>query len=204
MIRFFAKFVHQTKTLPMKKPLSLLSLLSLSFLTFAQNPAPAPPQSKPIALIGATIHVGNGKIIQNGTIVFDKGIITAIGDANTSFDKTTTEIINVTGKSVYPGIIAPAALAGLVEIASVRATLDQSEAGSFNPNVRSLIAHNTDSEVIPTIRNNGVLIGQTTPQGGIISGTSSVMEYDGWNWEDAALKIDDGIWLNYQIGRAHV
>ncbi len=197
MIRFFAKFVHQTKTLPMKKPLSLLSLLSFSFLTFAQNPAPAPPQSKPIALVGATIHIGNGKIIQNGTIVFDKGIITAIGEANTSFDKTTTEVINVTGKSVYPGIIAPAALAGLVEIASVRATLDQSETGSFNPNVRSLIAHNTDSEVIPTIRNNGVLIGQTTPQGGIISGTSSVMEYDGWNWEDAALKIDDGIWLNY-------
>lgn len=197
MIRIFAKFVHQTKTLPMKKQLSLLSLLSFSFLAFAQNPAPAPPQSKPIALVGATIHVGDGKIIQNGTIVFDKGIITAVGDASTSFNKTSTEVINVSGKSVYPGIIAPAALAGLVDIGSVRSTFDQSETGSFNPNIRTLIAHNTDSEVIPTIRGNGVLIGQTTPEGGIISGTSSVMEYDGWNWEDAALKKDDGIWLNY-------
>jgi imidazolonepropionase-like amidohydrolase len=197
MSRFFAKFVHQTKTLPMKKPLSLLSLLSFSFLAYAQNPAPASPQSKAIALVGATIHVGDGKIIQNGTIVFDKGIITAVGEANTNFNKASTEVINVSGKSVYPGIIAPAALAGLVEISSVRSTADQSETGLFNPNIRSLIAHNTDSEVIPTIRGNGVLIGQTTPEGGIISGTSSVMEYDGWNWEDAALKKDDGIWLNY-------
>lgn len=197
MIRFFAKFVHQTKTLPMKKQLSLLSLLFVSSLAFAQNPAPASPQSKPIALVGATIHIGDGKIIQNGTIVFDKGIITAVGEASTNFDKASTEVINVSGKSVYPGLIAPAALAGLIEIGSVRSTLDQSETGSFNPNIRTLIAHNTDSEVIPTIRGNGVLIGQTTPEGGIISGTSSIMEYDGWNWEDAALKKDDGIWLNY-------
>lgn len=181
----------------MKKQLSLLILLFISFLGFGQNPAPALPQSKPIALVGATIHIGDGKIIQNGTIVFDKGIITAIGDASTNFNKASTEIINVSGKSVYPGIIAPAALAGLIEITAVRSTLDQSETGLFNPNVRTLIAHNTDSEVIPTIRGNGVLIGQTTPVGGIISGTSSVMEYDGWNWEDAALKKDDGIWLNY-------
>lgn len=181
----------------MKKQLSLLSLLSFGFLAHAQNPAPAPPQSKPIALIGGTIHVGDGKIIQNGTIVFDKGIITAIGEANTNFDKNSTEIINIAGKSVYPGIIAPSALAGLLEIGSVRSTADLNEIGLFNPNIRSLIAHNTDSEVIPTIRGNGVLIGQSTPEGGIISGTSSIMEYDGWNWEDAALKKDDGIWLNY-------
>ncbi len=181
----------------MKKQLSLLALIFISTLGFAQNPAPASPQSKPIALVGGTIHVGDGKIIQNGVIVFDKGIITAIGEANTNFDKANTEIITVNGKSVYPGIIAPAALAGLIEIASVRSSTDQSEIGMFNPNIRSLIAHNTDSEVIPTLRGNGILIGQTTPEGGIISGTSSIMEYDGWNWEDAALKKDDGVWLNY-------
>ncbi|WP_064197082.1 MULTISPECIES: amidohydrolase family protein [Emticicia] len=181
----------------MKKRLSLLSLLLINIGVFAQNPAPASPQSKPIALVGGTIHVGNGKIITNGTVVFDKGIITAIGDANTNFDKNSTEVINVSGKSVYPGIIAPAALVGLVEIGSVRSTFDQAETGQFNPNIRSLIAHNTDSEIIPTVRGNGVLIGQTTPEGGVISGTSSIMEYDGWNWEDAALKKDDGVWLNY-------
>ncbi|WP_337041136.1 amidohydrolase family protein [Emticicia sp. 17c] len=181
----------------MKKYITVLGLALLSFWGKAQNQAPAQPQTKPIALVGGTIHVGDGRIIQNGTIVFDKGIITAVGDASTNFDKANTEVINVSGKSVYPSLIAPSALAGLVEIASVRATLDNQETGQFNPHVRALIAHNTDSEVIPTIRGNGILIGQSTPEGGIISGTSAIMEYDGWNWEDAALKKDDGIWLNY-------
>lgn len=181
----------------MKKVFLIFSLFQVSLLSIAQNPAPAVPQTKPIALVGGTIHVGDGKIIQNGTVVFDKGKITAIGDASTNFDKANTEVISVSGKQVYPGLIAPSALAGLIEVASVRATVDNQEIGQYNPNVRALIAHNTDAEVIPTIRGNGILIGQSTPVGGIISGTSSVMEYDGWNWEDAALKKDDGIWLNY-------
>jgi len=98
---------------------------------------------------------------------------------------------------VYPGLISPCAQAGLNEIGAVRTTHDFEEIGDYNPNVRALIAYNTDSEVIPTIRGNGVLIGQTTPSGGIIAGTSSIMHYDGWNWEDAALKVDDGIWMNW-------
>lgn len=182
----------------MKKTLLLLSFLQISiFSLFAQNSAPASPQTKPIALVGGTIHIGNGQIIQNGVVVFDKGNITAVGDANTNFDRANTEIINVNGKQVYPGLIAPSALAGLVEVASVRATVDHTEIGQFNPNIHSYVAYNTDSEVIPTIRGNGILIGQATPEGGIISGNSSIMEYDGWNWEDALLKKDDGIWLNY-------
>ncbi|MCU0324922.1 MAG: amidohydrolase family protein [Spirosomaceae bacterium] len=182
----------------MKKTLLLLSFLQISiFSLFAQNSAPALPQTKPIALVGGTIHIGNGQIIQNGVVVFDKGNITAVGDANTNFDRINTEVINVSGKQVYPGLIAPSALAGLVEISSVRATIDHTEIGQFNPNIHSYVAYNTDSEVIPTIRGNGILIGQATPEGGIISGNSSIMEYDGWNWEDALLKKDDGIWLNY-------
>jgi imidazolonepropionase-like amidohydrolase len=35
------------------------------------------------------------------------------------------------------------------------------------------------------------------PQGGIISGTSSVVQLDAWNWEDATYKTDEGIHLNW-------
>ncbi len=179
------------------KNLILGSVFFLStFWGLAQNPSPAPKQTKAIALTGGTIHVGNGQIIENGIIVFDKGLITAVGGASTPI-LPNAEIIDVKGKSIYPGIIAPSALVGLVENGAVRSTFDKQEMGDFNPNVRALIAHNTDSEIIPTVRGNGVLIGQTTPEGGIISGTSAIMEYDGWNWEDAALKADDGVWLNY-------
>ncbi|UHG89704.1 amidohydrolase family protein [Spirosoma oryzicola] len=174
----------------------LTSILTLGVLTsYAQNPAPAKPQERAIALTGATIHVGNGQIIQNGVVVFDKGVITAIGDGSTP--TAGAEVISASGKHVYPGFISPAATVGLQEIGAVKATVDKQEIGDLNPNVRALIAYNTDSEIIPTIRNNGVLLTQAMPQGGTVSGSSSVMMADGWNWEDAVLKKDDGLWLNW-------
>ena len=58
------------------------------------------------------------------------------------------------------------------------------------------VSYNTDSPVIPTIRTNGVLIGQITPGVGF-SGTSSLVEFDAWNYEDALYKEDDGIHINW-------
>jgi imidazolonepropionase-like amidohydrolase len=175
-------------------------IVVLSFLTntiFAQNQAAGSPQTKPIALVGATIHTAAGQVIENGVIVFDKGIITAVGGAGTAYDKTKTETIDVAGKKIYPGLISPANEIGLVEINSVRATSDVTEVGGINPHVRALIAYNTDSELIPTVRSNGILITQATPKGDIVAGMSSIMQMDGWNWEDAVLKKDDGIHLNW-------
>ena len=63
--------------------------------------------------------------------------------------------------------------------------------------MRTLTSFNTDSKIIYTVRTNGVLVCQSTPQGGLISGTSSVMALDGWNWEDAAYKKDDGVHVNW-------
>ncbi|MES2733090.1 MAG: amidohydrolase family protein [Bacteroidota bacterium] len=168
-----------------------------SLSAFAQNPTPAKPQTKPIVLAGGTAHLGNGQVIQNAVIAFDKGILTAVGDASTAYDKTNAEVIDVTGKHVYPGLIAPVSTLGLQEIGAVRATIDYAETGSINPHVRSLMAYNTDSEVIPTVRAYGILLTQATPVGGTVPGCSSVMELDGWNWEDAALKKDDGLHLNW-------
>lgn len=163
----------------------------------AQNPAPAKPQAKPIVLTGATIHVGNGQVIPNGTIAFDKGIITQVGLAGSVSTPAGAETIDVKGKHVYPGLISLNTTVGIQEIASVRATLDYQEVGEINPHVRALVAYNTDSEVIPTLRGNGILLSQSVPQGGAISGSSSVFYSDGWNWEDAVLKKDDGIWLSW-------
>lgn len=175
----------------------------LSFATIlsakAQNPAPGKTQARPVVLSGGTVHVGNGQVIQNGLVVFSNGIITNVVDGTLVKLKLdpNTEVIDVTGKHVYPGFISPASTVGLQEVGAVRATVDMGETGIINPNVRALIAYNTDSEIIPTIRNNGILLTQATPQGGTVSGTSSVMQTDGWNWEDAVLRKDDGLWLNW-------
>lgn len=172
-------------------------LIILAFSAPAQNPPAGSPQKKPIALVGGTIHTGTGQVIKQGVIVFNSGIITAIGDATTAFDRSSTDVIDTKGKHVYPGAIAMGTTVGIQEIAAVRATLDFAEIGDINPHVRSLVAYNTDSEVIPTLRNASVLLAQSVPQGGLIAGTSSVFMTDGWNWEDAVLKKDDGVWLNW-------
>lgn len=156
-------------------------------------------QTKSVVILNATVHVGNDSVIQDGIVRIRDGKIVEVIDAS----KTKVEIgnydekIEAKGMHVYPAIIAPNSTLGLIEIEAVRATKDFNEVGAVLPNVRTQIAFNTDSKIIPTIRTNGVLLAQVTPRGGVISGTSSVMLMDGWNWEDATYKADDGIHINW-------
>ncbi|GJM31204.1 MAG: amidohydrolase [Saprospiraceae bacterium] len=170
-----------------------LLLLAGGFL-WAQSPIPAANQAEPIAIVGATAHLGNGQVIQNSLIGFEGGKLTVVEAYNQqALDKY--RVIQAEGKHVYPGLIAPNTQLGLIEIGAVRATRDNDETGSLNPNVRSIIAYNTDSQVIPTIRSMGVLLAQIAPEGGLISGQSSIVQLDAWNWEDAAYKADEGLYL---------
>ncbi|NEU10415.1 amidohydrolase family protein [Flavihumibacter sp. R14] len=187
----------------MKKYLfGLLGLLTASEISYGQATIyPAKPQTKPIAIIGATIHTGNGKVIENGYISFENGKITGIGDASVVKFGSGTEMITATGKHVYPGFISPVTNLGLTEIEAIKATRDFEEVGGMNPHVRSIIAYNTDSKVPNTLRSNGILMAQITPQGGLIAGQSTVVELDGWNWEDAAYKTDIAIHLSWPSSR---
>ncbi len=176
----------------MKNILLLVSSL-FAFAAFGQQ-TPAPKQSEIITIKGATAHIGNGRVIENSVLVFENGKITAIGDSSTP---SKGRVINAEGQQVYAGFIAPCKPLGLVEVDAVRASNDDDEIGQMIPNVRSLIAYNAESKVVESMRPNGVLLAQTTPQGGRISGTSSIVQLDAWNWEDAAVKVDDGIHLNW-------
>jgi imidazolonepropionase-like amidohydrolase len=169
----------------------------LSFKTIAQVPAPAPPQTRPMLLTGATLHVGNGTVIERAAVAFDKGKITYAGPATGAPAAGSYQQVDVSGQHIYPGLIQPNTTLGLNEISSVRATLDQQEVGQINPNIRAMVAYNTDSDLLPTVRANGVLLVQVTPVGGTISGSSSVMHLDAWNWEDAVVKADDGLHLHW-------
>ncbi|HAG72487.1 MAG TPA: amidohydrolase [Gammaproteobacteria bacterium] len=169
----------------------------LSGLSYAIVPIPAADQSGPIAIVGAIIHVGNGQVIGDGVITFDEGIITAVGSGSDNIDTRDHQIINLEGQHVYPGFILANTTLGLLEVGSIRATDDVYEAGDINASVRSAIAYNTDSELIPASRFNGILTAQVAPQGGLISGASSVFKLDGWNWEDAMLSEDVGLHMRW-------
>ncbi len=159
--------------------LSLISTL-LSIAVFSQEKA----------YTNAIIHTGNGEVLENAYMVVNNGRITelASGEYNGSAEK-----VDLEQQHVYPGIIAPNSTLGLQEIGAVRATRDQREIGWFTPNVRSQIAFNTDSKILPTATCNGVLTAQVTPRGGYISGQSSIMKLDERNWEEATLKANDGM-----------
>ena len=178
------------------KNIITLVIMSFNLVVFAQQ-TPAPIQNETITISGATAHIGNGTIIENSIITFENGILIAVADATTSKITLRGTIIDATGKHVYPGFIAPNTTLGLVEIDAVRPTRDQDELGEFIPNVRSLIAYNAESKVVESLRPNGVLIAQITPRGGTISGTFSIVQLDAWNWEDAVVKEDDGVHINW-------
>lgn len=162
---------------------------------------PASKQTEAYSIEGATAHLGNGRTIENSLVIFNNGKITFVGKADTKIARQGT-VINAKGKHLYPGFIALNGTLGLAEIGAVRATRDFDETGLMLPHVRSIIAYNAESKVVESARPNGVLISEVVPRGGTISGTSSIVQLDAWNWEDAAIKTDNGIHLNWPASLA--
>jgi hypothetical protein len=177
----------------------IILFLALMCQARAQSPVVAPKQKKPVILTGGTIHTGTGTVIENGAVAFSDGKITFVGrSGDFPQDKSGYEVISVSGKQIYPGLIFPNTSIGLIEIGSgVEVASDNREIGDINPNVRAIVAYNTDSHVIPVLRSNGILLAQVVPTGTLLPGTSSVVQLDAWNWEDAAYKIDNGIQLGW-------
>lgn len=156
-------------------------------------------QPTKILLHSGYLHVGNGETLESALIGIEDGEITLVRNSLAyRYDPEYWDtIIDLQGGHIYPGFVAPNSTLGLTEIDAVNATNDYREIGEFNPHIRTQIAYNAESKVISTVRTNGVLITQSTPRGGVISGSSSVMKLNGWNWEDATIKSDDGIHLNW-------
>ena len=186
----------------MKRFKSTLGIIALTCLlqlqVFAQGFTPAPTQDIPMAIANATIHVGDGTVIEKGIVYFEKGKITSVVEGGSEdVDINKYKLIDADGKHIYPGFILPLSNLGLVEIEAVKASRDNIERGSFNPNLRSIVAYNTDSDLIGTLRYNGILVAQVTPYGNGMTGTTSIVQLDAWNWEDAIYKQDDAIVMDW-------
>lgn len=178
----------------MKKIFFVTAFTALSAVAFSQaNVLPAKKQTNDIVITNATVHTGTGQVMEGVNIVIKEGKIAAIGKNATG--AADAQVVDGNGKHVYPGLILPTSTLGLTEISAVRASNDSREIGDMNPNIRSIVAYNTDSKVINTLRSNGVLAANVIPQGNFLAGSSSVVQLDAWNWEDAAIKTDAGMHL---------
>ena len=179
----------------MKQIHFILGTLLITIISFAQETVYPAKENKGSTFIkNATIHVGDGKVIENGTIKISNGKIEQVG-TNIPIPADDVAVVDAKGKHVYPGLILPISNLGLIEVSAVRATNDVRELGEMNPGVRSIVAYNADSKVINTLRSNGILLANVVPQGSLIAGSSSVVQLDAWNWQDAAYKMDEGMHL---------
>ena len=173
----------------------VFALLALPLSVSAQVRMTVPPQSEPIALRGATIHTVTNGVVENGTIIFRDGVITAVG-ADIPIPAG-TRIVDATGKHIYPGLIDAYSTVGISEIGAVDMSNDVNEVGDFNPNIRADVGVNAESRHIGTSRSQGVLTTLTTPGGGLISGMSSAMALEGWTWEEMSMESAAALNVNW-------
>ncbi len=168
-------------------------------------PFAASTQDTTFVLRDVTIYTGTGESYPRGTIAWRGKTIVYVGPAERAPQWTEPVQFISYGKDarVYPALIAPNTYLGLREYEQVRATNDYRELGEINPHIRSLIAYNAESEVIPTVRSNGVLYAQVVPAGGLVSGMSSVFALTGHNWEEAVVAADNGLHVRWpsQVSR---
>jgi imidazolonepropionase-like amidohydrolase len=157
---------------------------------------PAPPQDKPIVVHSATVHTVSGQTIANGYVVFENGVVSAVGQGPPPAVRGAV-MRDATGLHVYPGLIAADTTLGLTETGSVDVTQDMDEFGDFTPEARCVIAINPDSDLIPVTRANGILTALTSPSGGVVTGRNALIRLDGWTWEDMAIDAEAGLVMSW-------
>jgi imidazolonepropionase-like amidohydrolase len=170
------------------------SCLALVVIASASTIIPAKRPAGPVLLRGGTVHTASGPVLEKTDLLMVDGKIAALGRQLKA--PAGAEVVNVTGRHIYPGIISANSQLGLTEIGSVRATVDTTELGTVNPNARTQVAVNPESELIPVARLNGVLTAAITPLAGggfggaasLFAGTSALVRLDGWTWEDMTLR----------------
>ena len=193
---WFLENIHNMNHLPQlrRHPISIAMQLLLGWvvgMTFcyvqpslAHDQIPGKLPVGPVAIIGGDVYPVDSDVIRGGVVIVEDGKITAVGKKKSVKIPKDAERIEAAGMNVYPGLINAYSDIGLREIDSVEETIDREETGRLNPNVRSWVAINPDSELIPVARSGGVLTSLVAPGGPYIAGQAAVVRMDGWTWKD--------------------
>jgi imidazolonepropionase-like amidohydrolase len=142
-------------------------------------------QAASVLLKDGWIFTASGPVLTNASVLIRDGRIQKVGSGLT--DKADT-VVELGGQRVFPGLIAPTTVLGLLEIDALRATRDTTEVGEYSADVSAWIAVNPDSELIPVARANGYTHAQVVPSGGTVSGYSGLIQLDGWTIEDLTIE----------------
>ncbi len=172
-----------------------VGLAALGLAATALGGGPALAQERVTVIRNATVVPVVGDRIPNGTVVIRGSRIEAVG-RDLAVPPGAT-VVDGTGLVVYPGLIDSGTQLGLTEIGSVQGGIDTRELGDFNPHDVSLTAVNPHSELIPTVRVNGVTTVLTAAGGGLISGYAGLMDLAGWTPQEMGIQPRAGMVMAY-------
>lgn len=161
-----------------------LPFASRSQALFGNDQIPGKLPDGPVAIVGGDVYPVDAPVIRGGVVLVENGKITAVGKKQSIKVPSDAIQVDAAGMNVYPGLINAYSDIGLREIDSVKETIDRTETGRVNPNVRSWVAINPDSELIPVARAGGVLTSLVAPDGPYIAGQAAVVRMDGWTWSE--------------------
>jgi len=159
---------------------------AVALAALAAVPAGAQAGGNTYAITDATIIPVVGAPIDRGTVVIQNGRIAAVGASVPV--PAGAERIDGRGLFVYPGLIDAGSHLGLTEIGSVPGGIDLNEIGDFNPHNLALTAVNPHSELIPTVRVNGITSVVTSASGGQIQGYAALIDLAGWTPDEMAVR----------------
>lgn len=152
------------------------------------------------ALINAEIHTVTNGVIPSGTVLIDGNKISFVGENARITDEY--EVIDYSGKRIYPGFIESLTPLGLVEIEAVPVTVDNAELGNFNPQIRAFTAINPTAVAIPVTRVSGVTTVLSVPTSGRISGKATLINLFGYSPDSMAVKPNAALMISWPSSAA--
>ena len=172
----------------------LLLVLAVCFSSTASS-----AQQKTFALKGGTLLTISHGTIENGVLVMSAGKITALGSAKSVTIPKDAQVIDVTGMTVYPGLIDSESYLGLTEISAESSTNDLIETSDeIMPHMHVYDAFHAESELIPVARLNGITNAIVAPQSqDTLPGQDSFIQLDGKSANDMLLVRDIAMPLNF-------
>lgn len=174
-------------------------LLTFTIVCMGANLLYAQITEKPgfgkFAITNATIHTVTNGTIEGGIVLIEDHTISFVGqNAKIPNDY---EVIDASGKHVYPGFFDANTRLGLEEVGSVSLTQDYAEVGDFNPHMKVFTAINPNSASIPVTRVNGITNVVSIPSSGVIAGKAVLLDLWGYTPDDMAVKQSAGLHIEW-------
>lgn len=160
--------------------------------------APAPGNTGTIVLKGGKLLTITHGVIDNGVIVMENGKITAVGGASTAIPHN-AKVVDVTGMTVYPGLIDSETHLGLVEVEADRMTVDTVETSDeIMPHMHVYDAFHAETALIPVARINGITNAIVAPAAqDTLPGQDSFIELAGASATEMLMVRDVAMPLNF-------